>query len=78
MVTANVLVPNPGFLMKKIPTWKLTVKDWDNDEFKTQVSLLFDELNEVVFFDYYNFLAIRLASRKARIRWRTSLPCLQE
>lgn len=41
------LVPNPGFLVKKIPTWKLTVKDWDADEFKTQVSLLFDELNEV-------------------------------
>ena len=35
--------------MKKIPTWKLTVKDWDAEEFKTQVGLLFDELNEVVF-----------------------------
>ena len=35
--------------MKKIPTLKLTVKDWDAEEFKTQVSLLFDELNEVGF-----------------------------
>jgi len=34
--------------MKKIPTWKLSVKDWDNEEFKTQVSQLFDQLNEVV------------------------------
>ena len=74
----NVLVPNPSFLMKKIPTWKLTVKDWDVDEFKTQVSLLFDELNEVTFLQLVLFLAIRLASRKARICRRTSLPCLQE
>ena len=49
------VVPNPGFLMKKIPTWKLTVKDWDNDEFKTQVSLLFDELNEVDFVNWFHF-----------------------
>ena len=33
--------------MKKIPTWKLTVKEWNNDEFKNQVANLFDELNEV-------------------------------
>ena len=46
--SAHFIVPNPGFLMKKIPTWKLSVKDWDNEEFKTQVSQLFDQLNEVV------------------------------
>lgn len=46
--SAHFLVPNPGFLMKKIPTWKLSVKDWDNEEFKTQVAQLFDQLNEVV------------------------------
>jgi len=34
-------------LVKKIPTWKLTVRDWDNEEFKTQTAALFDELNEV-------------------------------
>ena len=33
--------------MKKIPTWKLTVKEWNAEEFKTQVANLFDELNEV-------------------------------
>lgn len=44
---AYLVVPNPGFLMKKIPTWKLTVKEWDAEEFKTQTSLLFEELNEV-------------------------------
>ena len=43
----NSIVPNPGFLVKKIPTWKLTVRDWDNEEFKTQTAALFDELNEV-------------------------------
>lgn len=42
------VVPNPGFLVKKIPTWKLTVRDWDPEEFKTQTAALFDELNEVV------------------------------
>lgn len=45
----NRVVPNPGFLVKKIPTWKLTVRDWDPEEFKTQTAALFDELNEVVF-----------------------------
>ena len=33
--------------MKKIPTWKLSIKDWDPEEFKTQANCLFDELNEV-------------------------------
>lgn len=37
--------------MKKIPTWKLTVKEWNAEEFKTQTSLLFEELNEVVFIE---------------------------
>lgn len=36
--------------MKKIPTWKLTVKEWNAEEFKNQVALLFDELNEVRIF----------------------------
>ena len=45
----NRVVPNPGFLVKKIPTWKLTVRDWDPEEFKAQTAALFDELNEVVF-----------------------------
>ena len=44
---AYLVVPNPGFLMKKIPTWKLSIKDWDPEEFKTQANGLFDELNEV-------------------------------
>ena len=44
---AYLVVPNPGFLMKKIPTWKLSIKDWDPEEFKTQANCLFDELNEV-------------------------------
>lgn len=44
---AYFVVPNPGFLVKKIPTWKLSIRDWDPEEFKTQVGLLFDELNEV-------------------------------
>ena len=43
----NRVVPNPGFLVKKIPTWKLTVRDWSSDEFKEQVASLFDQLNEV-------------------------------
>lgn len=44
---SNSVVPNPSFLAKKIPTWKLTVRDWNSDEFKNQVASLFDELNEV-------------------------------
>lgn len=62
-----LLVPNPGFLMKKIPTWKLTVKEWSAEEFKTQVSLLFDELNEVGILDLLSFVAIWLASGEVGI-----------
>ncbi|KAK8819626.1 hypothetical protein AV274_2670 [Blastocystis sp. ATCC 50177/Nand II] len=42
----KAFLPNPSFLAKKIPTWKLTVREWNSDEFKTQVAALFDELNE--------------------------------
>ena len=64
--------------MKKIPTWKLTVKDWDAEEFKTQVYLLFDELNEVGFKVISWFVAIWLAPREEGVRWRTSFLSLQE
>ena len=70
-------MPNPGFLVKKIPTWKMTVKAWDNEEFKNQMALLFDELNEVGSI----FLHITLSntdgsrrsstSRKSRLTWLT-------
>ena len=44
---AYSIVPPPGYFVKKIPLWKFTVKGWDAEEFKNQVSNLFDELNDV-------------------------------
>ena len=47
--------------MKKIPTWKLSVKEWNAEEFKTQVGQLFDELNEVSVGGCCDFVAIWMA-----------------
>ncbi len=76
MEVRDGVVPNPSFLAKKIPTWKLTVREWNSDEFKTQVAALFDELNEVCFSP---FLLIRSSTdgfRRSRImpRSRRSWP----
>ena len=72
-------MPNPGFLVKKIPTWKMTVKAWDNEEFKNQMAMLFDELNEVsCIASLAYFLAIRMGPGEVRLRGRAGLPGLQE
>lgn len=41
------VVPDPAYLMKKIPFWKLTVSSWSAKEFKTQTAKLTEDMVSV-------------------------------
>ena len=41
------VVPDPSYLVKKIPFWKLTVKSWSPSEFKGQTAVLTNDMISV-------------------------------
>ena len=43
------IVPDPAYLVKKIPFWKLTVTSWNVKEFKGQTAILTDDMISVFF-----------------------------
>ena len=44
-----IIVPDPSYLVKKIPLWKLTITSWNAKEFKTQTAILTDDMISVCF-----------------------------
>lgn len=70
-------VPSASYLFKKLPTWKLTVRGWDEDEFRSQTKELFAQLNihyawlqEKIVYEEEEAYQAFLSERKDKIRDR--------